>query len=233
MSETRTAEIRSGLTVGSNVLELASPDAKGMSAFSLRIIDAFELAPEPRKLLRPWEYSQTRAGYSHRLPRFFYEVPSWEVCTRTKLTEHFDLWEFLDVDLHESREMHGWPRYVPCAITLIAAQLELLRQEVKTYVHISANGGYRTPAHRFSTHASTHCWGTAVNIHRIGDDVLDDAKSIEKYSAIARQCMPGVYVRPYGNNVGESDDHLHIDLGYVEVIPHNVSEAFEMKEETR
>lgn len=226
-----TEELKSGLSVGGNVLELMSAESKG--GFALRIADAFDLPKEQRELLRPWEFFNTRNGYSHRLPRFFYEVPSWDACRAARLTEHFDLSEFMDVDLHESRELHGWPRYVPCAVTLLAAQLELLRQEVKTYVHISTNGGYRSPAHTLSTHASTHCWGTAANIHRIGDDLLDNAKTIEKYASIARQCMPGVYVRPYGNGVGQSDDHLHIDLGYVEVIPHNISEAFEVKEERK
>jgi hypothetical protein len=232
MSEAVTKELKSGLNVGGSVLELLPGEGR-KSAFSLRITDAFELPAKQRDLLKPWQYSQTRAGYAHRLPRFFYEIPSWETCRDTRLTEHFELAEFMDVDLHESREMHSWPRYVPCAVTLLAAQLEIFRQEVKTYVHISANGGYRSPAHAHSTHASTHCWGTAVNIHRIGDDLLDDAKTIERYASIARQCMPGVYVRPYGSGVGESDDHLHIDLGYVEVIPHNISEAFEMKEDAK
>jgi hypothetical protein len=232
MSEVLREELNSGLSVGGNVLELLPGDGK-RAAFSLRIADAFDLPKKQRDLLRPWEYGQSRGGYAHRFPRFFYEVPSWDVCRATRLTEHFELSEFMDIDLHESRELRAWPRYVPCAVTLLAAQLQLFRQEVKTYVHISANGGYRTPAHARSTHASTHCWGTAVNIHRIGDDLLDDAKTIERYAAIARQCMPGVYVRPQGSGIGESDDHLHIDLGYLEVIPHNISEAFEVKEEAR
>lgn len=232
MSESSTDELKSGLNVGASVLESLPADQKsGARTFALRIIDAFDLPKTQRDLLRPWQYANTRNGFAHRLPRFFYEIPSWEACHETKLTEHFELWEFLDVDLHESRELLGWPRYVPCAITLLAAQLELVRQELRTYIHISANGGYRSPAHALSTHASTHCWGTAVNIHRIGDDLLDNRKTIENYAAVARRSMPGVYIRPFGGAVGEVDDHLHIDLGYVEVIPHNISEAFEMKED--
>ncbi len=233
MSESSTQGLKAGLSVGENGFGLLPNDIRGRAAFSLRIVDAFDLPKMQRSLLRPWEYAKTRQGYSHRLPRFFYEIPSWEACRNTRLTEHFELSEFMDIDLHESPELRHWPRHVPCSVTLMAAQLELLRQEVKTYVHISTNGGYRTPAHAHSTHASTHSWGTAVNIHRIGDDLLCDARTKERYAAIARQVMPGVYVRPFGSGVGESDDHLHIDLGYVEVIPHNISEAFEMKEEAR
>ena len=228
------SELKFGLSVGGNILELLPADTKGsMRPFALKIVDAFDLPDEQRSLLAPWEYRATRQGFTHRLPRFFYEIPSWEAAHETRVTEHFDLWEFIDVDLRESRPLHAWPRYIPCAVTLLAAQLELLRAEVKTYVHISANGGYRTPAHELSSHASTHCWATAVNIHRIGDDMLDDAKKIDYYASVARRVMPGVYVRSYGNTVGESDDHLHIDLGYVEVIPHNISEAYEMKEDRR
>lgn len=226
------SDLKFGLNVGGNVTDILPGDTRGsMRPFALRIVDAFDLPQEQRSLLAPWEYRATRHGYHHRLPRFFYEIPSWEASHEIRVTEHFDLWEFIDVDLHESRELHGWPRYVPCAVTLLAAQLELLRAEVKTYVHISANGGYRTPAHQLSSHASTHCWGTAVNIHRIGDDMLNDAKTIEHYASIARRVMPGVFVRSYGSGVSEADDHLHIDLGYVEVIPHNISEAHEMKED--
>lgn len=190
----------------------------------LEIVDACELDADVREKLRPWQMLTTRKGQKHRLPRFFYKVPDWETAKHGRITPHFDLWEFMETDLHEDRLMHEWPRYLPCAITLLAAQLQLFRDEIRSYVHISANGGYRSPAHALSTHASTHCWGTAVNIHRIGDDLLNDQRTIAKYTEIALEVMPGAYVRPYGHGVGEADDHLHIDLGYIEVIPYNVSE---------
>jgi hypothetical protein len=225
------SEVRFGLSVGGNLP--STKDERGSRSFALKIVDAYELDKELRSVLRPWEYVETRNGFSHRLPRFFYEVPDWDTARDTRLTAHFDLWEFIDSDLHESQALHSWPRYAPCAVTLLAAQLELLREEVNTYIHISSNGGYRSPGHKLSLHASTHCWGTAVNIHRIGSDALDDQKTIEHYAAIARRVMPGVYIRPFGNGISEADDHLHIDLGYLEVIPHNVSEAFQMKEDTQ
>jgi hypothetical protein len=31
---------------------------------------------------------------------------------------------------------------------------------------------------------------------------------------MARRVLPGVWIRPYGMEDGEADDHLHIDLGY-------------------
>jgi hypothetical protein len=85
---------------------------------------------------------------------------------------------------------------------------------VGTFVHVAANGGYRSPRHALTRHASRHCWGTAANIYRIGDTYLDNRDEIEKYAAIARRVIPGVWIRPFGSEDGEADDHLHIDLGY-------------------
>lgn len=188
--------------------------------FSLPVVDGLELPAEYRAILRPGDTMTDRHGRVRRLPRFFYEIPSWEEALETQLTEHFALWEFLNVDVWEAELLRStWPRYVPCAVTLLAAHLELFRQEVGTYVHIAANGGYRSPAHRLSTHASTHCWGTAVNLYKIGDELLDSQGAIVKYNRIARRQMPAVYARPYGHGVGEADDHMHLDLGYVSAVP--------------
>jgi hypothetical protein len=90
----------------------------------------------------------------------------------------------------------------------------LFRLEVGTTVHVAANGGYRSPGHALTRHASRHSWGTAANIYRIGDTYLDTREEIDKFSAIARRVIPGVWVRPWGPGDGEADDHLHLDLGY-------------------
>lgn len=187
----------------------------------LRVVDGLALDPQVRAILRPGETLPTRDGRLRRLPRYFYEVPSWEVALETPLSPHFEVWEFLNVDVREVERLRmGWPRYLPCGVSLLAVHLELLRSEVDTYVHVAANGGYRSPLHRLSAHASTHCWGTAANLYRIGDDWLDDRKTIEKYARMVQKLMPGVFVRPYGHGVGESDDHLHLDLGWTAVVPY-------------
>jgi hypothetical protein len=59
----------------------------------------------------------------------------------------------------------------------------------------------------------------------VGDTFLSDAKSIEKYRAIAASLGPGVFVRPFGREYGKTDDHLHIDLGYASLTPRECSEA--------
>jgi hypothetical protein len=92
-------------------------------------------------------------------------------------------------------------------------------------VFIAANGGYRSPAHQIGGAKSIHAWGTAANIYRIGDTFLTDARSIEKYGAIAASLSPAVCVRPFGSEPGETNDHLHIDLGFVTVTPRECSEA--------
>jgi hypothetical protein len=34
-----------------------------------------------------------------------------------------------------------------------------------------------------------------------------------------------VLIRPFGSNEGETDDHLHLDLGFVSLTPRECSEA--------
>jgi hypothetical protein len=185
-----------------------------MNDFTLPGVDAAELPDEYRLVLRPGEALADRAGRPRTLPRQFLRIDSWQVALETPLTPHFMLWELMGVDVREAPPARTFPRYVPCAVLLLSAALELFRQEVGTYVHIAANGGYRSPAHALSTHASRHCWGTAVNIYRVGDSYLASQQDIEKYAAIARRVIPGVWIRPYGPGVGQADDHLHFDLGY-------------------
>ncbi|MGH7469790.1 MAG: hypothetical protein ACRENP_17715 [Longimicrobiales bacterium] len=190
-----------------------------VSTLALPIVDACHLDHARRAILRPDELVPDRAGKLRRLPRFFYEVESWQMALETPLTEHFELWEFMGVDVREAQPMRIFPRYVPCAVTLLAVHLELLRQSLGTFIHIAANGGYRSPAHNLTDHASTHCWGTAANIYRIGDDVLDNEEKIDRYTRLVNRCLISAWVRPFGHNQGQADDHLHIDIGYVLVTP--------------
>lgn len=191
---------------------------------SLKIVDACALDEGYRKLLRPGEVLTDREGRAHRLPRFFYEVDTWQAALDVKLTPHFSLWEFVNIDLREAEQIRTFPRYVPCAVALTAAYLELFREKVGTYVHIAANGGYRSPAHELTAFASTHNWATAVNIYRVGADNMDTKESIERYAQTAASVMPSVWARPFGYSPGFTMDHLHVDLGYVTVVPHGFSE---------
>lgn len=190
----------------------------------LPVVDALELDGALARLLKPGALMQTRDGEAHRLPRFFYEVDSWQTALTTQLTPHFGLWELMDVDLHESRNLRLFPRYVPCAVTSLAAALEVFRLEVGTTVRIAANGGYRSPTHRGSRSGSPHCWGTAANIYAIGGEPLDTEDQIGRYAAVAMRLLPFAWVRPYGHGLGHADDHLHLDLGYVTMVPNGASE---------
>ena len=196
-------------------------------ATGLPIVDGFDL-PEPhRTLLRPGSVIRTSNGAIHRLPRFFYAIESTQVAVSTQLTPHFGLWEFVEVDLHEPAVLRSYPRYVPCAVTTLAAALEVLRIEIGAPIRIAANGGYRSPAHRRSVSGSPHCWAVAANIYRIGYDYVDSEEKIERYAAIVARVLPGCWTRPTGRGRGCADDHLHLDLGYVTVAPHDCSEASE------
>lgn len=180
----------------------------------LPLVPAGELPPEWQQVLRPGATLQDRSGAARVLPSAFLRVDSWHQALETGFTAHFKLWELIGVDVRETLLARSFPRYVPCAILLLAGALELLRLEVGTLVHVAANGGYRSPSHALSRHASRHCWGTAANIYRVGETYLDNREEIEKYAAIARRVIPGVWIRPFGQEDGEADDHLHIDLGY-------------------
>jgi hypothetical protein len=190
-------------------------------ALPFELVDGRRLEKKIRAVLRPGELVADSRGRARRLPRFFYEVPSWEVARGVQLTPHFGLWELLDVDFREAEAMRAFPRFVPCAITLLAAALEVFRDRVGTVVRIAANGAYRSPGHALNPHASPHSWGTAANIYRIGSEMMDSQETIEKYIRQARDTLPGVWTQPFGTGRGEAFDHLHLDLGYTTVVPHD------------
>ena len=187
----------------------------------LRVVDGFDLDGPQREALRPGEYARDRRGRVRRLPRHFFEVTSWDEALQTQLTPHFGLWELIDVDFREHPGARSFPRYVPCAITLLASQLETLRTHVGTVVRVAANGGFRSPGHEHSDVASPHMWGVAADIYRIGDELMDTREKIEKYIRIARDVLPGIWTRPFGEGPGFAFDHVHVDLGYVTVVPHD------------
>ena len=190
----------------------------------LPVADGLRLSPAHRELLRPGELVRAAGGSLHRLPRYFYEVESWALALATPLTANFALWEFMDVDVREPAALRSFPRYVPCAVSVLATALEIVRAAVNAPVRIAANGGYRSPAHGASAAASAHCWGTAANIYRIGSDALDAADRIERYTATITRLLPFAQVRPFGSEPGAVDDQLHVDIGYVTLVPHGISE---------
>src|SRR5213082_2919397 len=197
-----------------------------MSAKVLRAIDGLNLPEDYRALLRPGEAETDGRGKIRHLPRFFYEIGSWQEAHELRMAPHFTLAELMLVDCREARLLLSqFPHYVPCAIVLLARFLEDFRREVDAPVFVSANGGYRSPAHQTGGAKSIHAWGTAADIYRVGDTFLDDIKSIEKYAAIAVSLSPAVLVRPFGSGAGEADDHLHLDLGFLTLTPRQCSET--------
>lgn len=192
-----------------------------LERLGLRLVDATTLGDDLRAALRPGELLEDEHGHARRLPRYFYEVGSKKKAEAVELAPGFHLIEFLRTDVREAEPLRGWPRYVPCAVVHLAAALSVFRRRVDSYVHVAANGGYRSPGHALTRHASSHCWGTAANLYRVGDDLLDSEETIERYAEIAREVLPGAWVRPYGHAPGLADDHLHLDLGYTLAVPHD------------
>lgn len=190
-------------------------------ALPLRVVDVDTLAEEHRRLLAPDQAIVGANGLVVRRPRYFYEIPSWEAAMQVELSPHFGLWEFIDVDVREAPLLRTFPRYIPCAVSMLAVHLELFRLAVGERVRIAANGGYRSPAHEGSYPESPHGWGTAVNIYRIGNDEMVDRATVERYIDIAHRVLPSAWCRPFGAERGQTIDHLHIDLGYLVANPRN------------
>jgi hypothetical protein len=84
-------------------------------------------------------------------------------------------------------------------------------------------------------YATPHMWGTAADVYRIGTAILKTKELIEKVNDLAEELSDDVMVLPYGHQLGTTaDDHVHIDLGYVLVIPREISEdRMEIPQESR
>jgi hypothetical protein len=201
----------------------------------IKVVDAFDLDDELRSLLKPGEMVRDEEGRRHRLPRYFYEIPSHDAAVEIRLTPHFGLNEFILVDLRESQRLQQFPRYVPCAVRLLAFFLEQFRSVAAGSVHITVNGGYRSPAHKMAIRATAHMWGTAADIYRIGPNILKTKELIDRFNDVAEELSDDVTVMPYGHDTGKSvDDHVHLDLGYITVIPREISEdRMEVPQENR
>ena len=191
----------------------------------LKIVDAFDLDDELRTILRPGEMVKDSQGRRHRLPRYFYEVPSHEMAMQVRISTHFGINEFVLVDLKEASQLQNFPRYIPCAVRIMAFYLEQFRVAAGASVHIVVNGGYRSPTHKLSTFASPHMWGTSADIYKVGTTILKSKETIEKYNALAEEVSDDIFVLPYGHQTGETvDDHVHLDLGFMTVVPREISE---------
>ena len=137
--------------------------------------------PRARRAVRSLLMPGVRVRDSHarlrRLPRFFYVVDSWNVALETRLTPHFAIWEFMDVDLFEPAPLRRFPRYVPCAVTVARrASRGAARASWRRLFTLrrTADIDRRRTANR--SPGSPHCWGTAANIYRIGDRVSRRAR---------------------------------------------------------
>jgi hypothetical protein len=201
----------------------------------IKVVDAFDLDDELRSLLKPGEMVRDAQGRRKRLPRYFYEIPTHDVAVQIRLTQHFGLNEFIVVDLKEAQRLQEFPRYVPCAVRILAFFLEQFRTAAGGSVHIAVNGGYRSPAHKMSSNATAHMWSTAADIYRIGSTIIKTKEQIDKYNDIAEELSDDVCVMRYGHETGTSvDDHVHLDLGYVTVVPSEISEdRMEVPQENR
>lgn len=201
----------------------------------LKVVDAFDLDDELRAILRPGEMVRDEQGKRHRLPRYFYEVESHDIAVNIPLAPHFGLNEFIQVDLKEAPRLQQYPRYIPCAVRILAAYLEQFRTAANSSMHVAVNGGYRSPAHKLTHGATPHMWGTAADIYKIGTQIIRTQELIERYNEVAQDVSDDIFVLPFGHVTGTTaDDHVHIDVGYITLIPREISEdRMEQPQESR
>jgi hypothetical protein len=191
----------------------------------MHIVDGLTLSAAHRALLRPGENINDGRDDRHMLPRYFFQIESWEQARQTYLTAHFTVAELMSVDCREADLLlNTFPHYVPCAVALLARYLEEFRRHVESPVSVSVNGGYRSPSHRLTSSANPHLWGTAADIYRVGDTWLDHPKAIEKYGRVAQNIGQELTVLPFGHGPEQTDDHLHFDLGYTHFVPRRSGE---------
>jgi len=196
----------------------------------LKIVDAFDLDDDVRSILRPGDMVRDAASRRHRLPRYFYEVPDHATATAVRITPHFGLNEFILTDFREAPGLQNFPKYIPCAVRLLAFYLEQFRVAAGASIHIAVNGGYRSPSHRMAGDATPHMWGTAADIYKIGNSILRTRELIEKFNAIAEGLSDDISVSPYDT----AADHVHLDLGYITLVPREISEdRMEQPQESR
>lgn len=201
----------------------------------LKVVDAFDLNDELRTILRPGEMLRDEQGKRHRLPRYFYEVESHDTAVNIRLAPHFGLNEFTQVDLKEAPRLQQYPRYIPCAVRVLALYLEQFRTAAGASVHVAVNGGYRSPAHKLSHGATPHMWGTAADIYKIGNQIIRSQDMIERYNEVVQDVSDDLFVLPFGHVIGTTaDDHVHVDVGYITLIPREISEdRMEQPQESR
>jgi hypothetical protein len=91
--------------------------------FPLRLVDGRRLERRYRDVLLPGGMLCDHSGRARVLPRYFYEVTSWEQARATELSRHFTVSEFIHTDVREAPALRVFPRYIPCATVLLAFAL--------------------------------------------------------------------------------------------------------------
>ena len=110
--------------------------------FPLRVVDGLTLPPEYRKALRPGEEWKDATGRAASAAPLLLRDPVVGHSHEDRASpRHFLLWEFIQVDVREAPPLRTFPRYVPCAITLLAVCLERFREAVgNSGAHLGERG---------------------------------------------------------------------------------------------
>ncbi len=170
-----------------------------------------------RSLLRPGEMVRDAAGTAASPSALLLRSSlATRRRRRSSLTPHFASTSSSSSTSRRRSRLQDYPRYVPCAVRILAFYLERFREAFGASLHIAVNGGYRSPAHKLYAPASlAHVGNRRPTSTAIGTSILNDQESDRAATGKRpRRSADELNVLPYGHDVGKADDHLHFDLGY-------------------
>ncbi len=102
-------------------------ETEALDLMGPEVADGCDLSPALQTVLLPGQQVEDEEGRKKTLPRFFLRIDSAEQAS-TALTPHFRLSELIRSDLKEHETLRQDPRYVPCAVRILAAYLERFRE---------------------------------------------------------------------------------------------------------
>jgi hypothetical protein len=54
--------------------------------------------------------------------------------------------------------------------------------------------------------------------------LVRDQATIETYNRVVEDVSDDLWVMPFGHEIGATDDHIHLDLGYLTLVPREIAE---------
>ena len=166
---------------------------------------------------------QDRCGISRTLPSSFLRVDSWSQALETPLSPNFKLWNWIGVDVRET------PLMGPSALRSVRGRAAGRRARTVPpgSRHLCARGRQR----RLSLAGACAQPARLAPLLGHGRQHLPHRRHLARQPRGSRRRRhrtardSGVWIRPYGPEDGQADDHLHLDIGYTVFEPVHEQDA--------